>query len=89
MVERAEVLRWDGAARPDLAADAELLRGTATWLRTDRDGAWITGLTTDEDVRVVTALLDLLATELPHVDRAVARAAVTWCRAALGEPDPY
>lgn len=65
--------------------DADLLRCTARWLRTDPDGAWIMGLRSDEDVRAGTALLDLLAAELPHVDPNIARSAVAWCRVALGD----
>jgi hypothetical protein len=68
---------------PDRLPDADLLRTTATWLRADPEGARIAGLGRD-DVRAGSALLDLLAAELPHVDPAVARAAVAWCRVALG-----
>jgi hypothetical protein len=69
-------------------ADAELVRRTAAWLRVDGDGAWAVGLTGEKDVRAMTALLDMLATELPRMDPAVRRATVEWCRVALREaPD--
>jgi hypothetical protein len=69
-------------------ADADLIRRTAAWLRVDGEGAWAAGLTGEKDVRAMTALLDMLATELPRMDASVRRATVDWCRVALGEPDP-
>ena len=68
-------------------ADADLVRRTAAWLRADGDRAREAGLNGERDVRAMTALLDLLATELPGVDPGVRRATVEWCRMALDEAD--
>ena len=83
----------DGAVTPDgpvphPEADAELIRRTAAWLRGDGDRAYAVGLTGEKDVRAMTALLDMLAAELPSMDPTVRRATVQWCRTALGEADP-
>ena len=71
----------------DADADADLVRRTAAWLRADRDGACEAGLIGERDVRAMTALLDMLATELSCMDPGVRRATVEWCRVALGEAD--
>ena len=81
--------RYGGKGRRDDHADVELVRRTAAWLRVDGDGAWAVGLTDEKDVRAMTALLDMLANELPRMDPEVRRATVEWCRVALREaPDP-
>jgi hypothetical protein len=66
-------------------ADAELIRRTAGWLRDDPRRARYVGLTCDEDTRALAALLDLLATELPHLDPGVRSQVVESCRVVLGE----
>ena len=73
--------------RPDVGTDAALLHYTAAWLRADADAARAAGLDRAEDARALTALLDLIAAELPHVAPDVRSAAVAWCRAARDEPD--
>jgi hypothetical protein len=72
-------------------ADADLLRRTASWLRDDPERARHAGLVTDGDAYALAALLDVLATELPHLDPAVRWQAVESCRLTLGETmaDPY
>ena len=65
-------------------ADAATVRRTATWLRDDPARARRAGMACDEDVTALAVLLDLLATQLPHLDAAVRREVVEVCRAALG-----
>jgi len=65
-------------------ADAATVRRTATWLRDDPARARRAGMACDEDVTALAVLLDLLATQLPHLDAAVRREVVEACRAARG-----
>ena len=65
-------------------ADAATVRRTATWLRDDPARARRVGMACDEDVTALAVLLDLLATQLPHLDAAVRREVVEACRAARG-----
>jgi hypothetical protein len=76
-------LRGGRCARARDRADADLLRRTAGWLRTER--ARDAGLADGPDRRAVAALLDLLAAELPHLDAAVRRQAVESCRRVLDD----
>ena len=65
-------------------ADVATVRRTAAWLRDDPARARRAGMACDEDVTALAVLLDLLATQLPHLDAAVRREVVEVCRAALG-----
>jgi hypothetical protein len=64
-------------------ADVALIRRTAAWLRDDPGRACRAGVAWDEDVLALAVLLDVLATEVPHLD-AVRREVVEACRQALG-----
>jgi hypothetical protein len=66
-------------------ADATLLRRAATFLREDPGRALDAGLACDEDAVALTALLDLLAAEIAHLDAGVRSQAVKSCRVLLGE----
>jgi len=70
--------------RADADADAAAVRRTAAWLRDDPARARRAGVACDEDVTALAVLLDLLATELPHLDADVRREVVEVCRTALG-----
>ena len=65
-------------------ADADLLRRVATRLRDDPGCARHVGVACPEDGLALAALLDLLATELPHVDPAIRRSAVESCGRLVG-----
>jgi hypothetical protein len=65
--------------------DVDLVRRTATSLRTDPARARTAGLVHDEDTAALAALLDVLASRLPHLDPAVRRDVVASCRAVLDE----
>jgi len=65
-------------------ADVAVIRRTAAWLRDDPGRARRAGVACDEDVLALAVLLDLLATEVPHLDAAVRREVVEACRQALG-----
>jgi HEAT repeat protein len=66
-------------------ADADVLRSAATRLRDDPELARHMGLAGPEDAAALAALLDLLASELPHVDSTIRRSAVESCRRLRGE----
>ena len=70
--------------RITVRADAAAVRRTAAWLRDDPARARRAGVACDEDVTALAVLLDLLATELPHLDADVRREVVEVCRTALG-----
>jgi hypothetical protein len=65
-------------------ADADLLRRVAIRLRDDPGCARHVGVACPEDGLALAALLDLLATELPHVDPAVRRTVVESCGRLVG-----
>jgi hypothetical protein len=54
-------------------------------LREDPDRARDAGLARNEDAHALAALLDILATELPHLDTMVRRQTTESCRVALGK----
>ena len=66
-------------------ADAELIRRTAAWLRDDPERARHAGLSCDEDAHALAALLDVLATEIAHLDSGVRWQALESCRVAMRE----
>jgi hypothetical protein len=66
--------------------DQDLVRRAAAWLREDPARAGYAGLAADEDATALAALLEVLATELPHVDSGVRWQVVESCRTLLGEP---
>lgn len=66
-------------------ADAAVLRRAATFLREDPGRARYAGLFCDEDALALAALLDILATEIAHLDSGVRWQAVESCRVVLGE----
>lgn len=83
-VVRCRLLLRRGRARRD-RGDVDLVRRTATWLRTDPAGARTVGLAGEEDTAALAALLDVLASALPHMDPAVRRDVIASCRAVLRE----
>lgn len=66
-------------------ADADVLRRAATSLREDPARAGYAGLSGDDDATALAVLLDLLATEITHLNSAVRWQAVESCRVLLGE----
>ena len=76
--------RHEGKTVPRDHADVAVIRRTAAWLRDDPGRARRAGVACDEDVLALAVLLDLLATEVPHLDAAVRREVVEACRQALG-----
>lgn len=65
-------------------ADATVLRRAAAFLRDDPARAHYAGLSCDEDAAALAVLLDLLATEIGHLDSGVRRQAVESCLTVLG-----
>ncbi len=65
-------------------ADVALIRRTAAWLRDDPGRARRAGVGCEEDVLALAVLLDVLATQVPHLDTAARRAVVAACHQALG-----
>ena len=63
--------------------DVALIRRTAAWLRGDPACAHRVGVSCEEDVDALAALLDLLAAQVPHLDPRVRREVVDACRVAL------
>jgi hypothetical protein len=79
--------RHEGKTVPrvhECRADVALIRRTAAWLRDDPGRARRAGVTSEEDVLALAVLLDILATEAPHLGAAVRREVVEACRQALG-----
>ena len=72
-------------------ADADLLCRAATFLREDPHRGQYAGLSRDADAAAVAALLDVLATEITHLDPGVRWRAIESCRVLLGETmtDPH
>jgi hypothetical protein len=68
--------------------DADLIRTAAARLREDADRARHLGLAHEDDLHVVTALLELIAVELPHLRPGVRREIVEFCRGVLGMDRP-
>lgn len=66
-------------------ADARVLHRAATFLREDPARARYAGLSRDEDAAALAALLDILVTEIAHLDVGVRWQAVESCRVVLGE----
>ena len=63
-------------------ADEDFIRRAASWLRNDPRRT--AGLASDKDAAALANLLDILATELPHLHPDVRRR-VDSCRQLLGE----
>jgi hypothetical protein len=66
-------------------ADAELIHRAALCLREDPGRARYAGLSCDQDAHALAALLEILATELPHVNAGVRWQTLESCRVLLGE----
>ena len=64
-------------------ADEDFIRRAASWLRNDLRRT--AGLASDKDAAALASLLDILATELPHLNPDVRRKTVDSCRQLLGE----
>ena len=64
-------------------ADKDFIRRAASWLRNDPRRT--AGLASDKDAAALASLLDILATELPHLNPDVRRKTVDSCRQLLGE----
>ena len=79
----ASELRWNPYAFEQ--ADTDVIRRAATWLREDLTRGIYAGLSRDEHTYAFACLLDLLATELPHLDPDIRRLAVEGCRLLLDE----
>jgi hypothetical protein len=62
-----------------------VLRRAATFLREDPDRAHYAGLACDEDAAALAVLLDVLATQIAHLDSGVRRQAVESSRIVPGE----
>jgi hypothetical protein len=65
-------------------ADVVLIRRTASWLRNDPGRARRAGVACEEDVLALAVVLDMLATQAPHLDATVREEIVEACRQALG-----
>jgi hypothetical protein len=68
---------------PHTQGAQDVVRRAANRLREDGRHGAEAGLR-PEDARALAALLDILATELPHVARDVQTQTVEWCRELLG-----
>jgi hypothetical protein len=73
----ANELQWNPCALDQ--GEVELIRRAATWLRDNPTRGTYAGLSS-EDAYPFAALLDYLATELPHLDPDVRRLAIDRCR---------
>jgi hypothetical protein len=81
---RCRALLRRGRAR-HVRADVDVIRRAAARLRADPGHVRTAGLSCDEDIAALAALLDVLAAALPHLDPAIRRDVVASCRAVLEE----
>ena len=77
--DRVESREWREPTAPTSPSSAAPPPGCATI-----PAGRAVGVARDEDVLALAVLLDLLATEVPHLDAAVRREVVEACRQALG-----
>ena len=91
---RARSCRWKGKTVPTARqwrgydrdeADALVLRRAACFLREDLRRGQYAGLSRDADVVALAALLDVLASDIGHLDAAVRWQTLESCRVLLGE----
>ena len=64
-------------------ADEDFIRRAASWLRNDPGRT--AGLASEKDADALATLLEILASELSHLDPDVRRKTVNSCRQLLGE----